>query len=153
MTIEPLTYQKVTAFKERMQLFDKVNELVGVVNEYSGIEPDATYRIVTATIISATGKLRIMNAQHGIIAGVVSVGDTSAGVSYRKVNVMYYIANGMVPDNILCSVELGDNGLEIVKATIEGDADQHYLTFSLIADGTETPLKVSMARMTELRKN
>lgn len=151
MTIEPLTYQKVTAFKERLQLFDKVNELVGVVNEYSGIEPDTTYRIITATIISGTGKLRISNAQHGIIAGVVSVG--AEGVTYRKVNVMYYIANGMVPNDILCSVELGDNGLEIVKATIEGDADQHYLTFSLISGSTETPLKVSMARVTELKKN
>lgn len=151
MTIEPLTYQKVTAFKERMQLFDKVNELVGVVNEYSGIEPDTTYRFASTTIISGTGKLRISHAQHGIIAGVVSVG--AEGVTYRKVNVMYYIANGMVPNDILCSVELGDNGLEIVKATIEGDADQHYLTFSLIANGTETTLSVSSARMTELKKN
>lgn len=153
MTIEPLTYQKVTAFKERMQLFDKVNELVGVVNEYSGIEPDTTYRFASATIMSATGQLRISNAQHGIIAGVVSVGDTSVGVGFRKVNVMYYIANGQVPDNILCSITLGDNGLEIVKASIEGDADQHYLTFSLIRGSTETPLKVSAARVTELKKN
>lgn len=151
MTIEPLTFQKVTAFKERLQLFDKVNEIVGVVNENTGIEPDTTYRFASATIVNPSGKLRIDYAQHGIIAGVVSVG--AEGVAYRKVNVMYYIANGQVPDNILCSVELGDDGLEIVKATIEGTADQHYLTFSLIVGSTETTLKVSSARITELKKN
>lgn len=151
MTIEPLTFQKVTAFKERLQLFEKVNEIVGVVNENTGIEPDTTYGLASATIVSGTGKVKITNAHHGIIAGVVNVG--ASGISYRKVNVMYYIANSQVPDNIVCSVELGDNGLEIVKATIEGTADEHYLTFSLIVGSTETPLTVSTARITELKKN
>ena len=45
VTVEPFVYQKVTAFKERIQMVNKINELVDAVNE--GIDPEEVRAIVT----------------------------------------------------------------------------------------------------------
>ena len=148
--IEPLEYQKVTAFKERLQLFDKVNEIVDVINDNGGaINPSVTYGLVSVTILTGTDGLRVRGAGHGIVAGLVGLnnGDDYIGTY----NVVYYGAVGM-PKSVLCDVSLDGSDLAVVKATITGTVTNHVLAFSLIEDGTETPLKVTSARMTMLEK-
>ena len=150
VNIEPTDFEYSTAFKERMELLDKVNEIIDVINDTSGgIQPESTYGIVSTTILYPVGNgVRITGRGHGIISGVVS--RMVNGVA-RYVSVTYY-ASPLMPDSVICDVIPDGTDIQFIKATIDGTVENHTLEFTLVDGEGETPLTVTMARMSMLRR-
>lgn len=150
VNIEPTDFQYSTAFKERMDLLDKVNEIIDVINDTSGgIQPESTYGIIPITILYPVGTgVRVTGRGHGIISGVV--GMEVNGVA-RHVPITYY-ASPLMPDSVICDVISSDSGLQFIKATIDGTVENHTLEFKLVDGEGETPLTVTMARISMLRR-
>ena len=150
VNIEPIEYQHSTAFKERMEIVDKVNEIVDVVNNSGGGTPsDTTYGIIPTTILNPvdTG-VRVMGSGHGIISGVLGMSVNGVG---RYIPITYY-ASPLMPDRMVCDVIQNGNELQFIRATISGTVTNHVINFTLVGNGTETPLTVNMARMSMLKK-
>ena len=57
-----------------------------------------------------------------------------------------------MPDRMVCDVIQNGNELQFIRATISGTVTNHVINFTLVGNGTETPLTVNMARMSMLKK-
>ena len=152
MIIEPYDFQKSTAFKERTEIADKVNEVIDVINDNGGtIESTATYTRANVTIRSGTGGITVTGDAdaEGIVCG--SVGFMLNGTSTR-VGFTYYIDTGKIPNTLLCTAITISDVLYLVKATISGTPAEQTIVFSAIGGDTETLLQINSARATILKR-
>lgn len=103
--IQPLEYIEATAYKERMQLFDKVNELVDAVNTINGDMVYPHYINVGIGSAGAYGTL-FTGTKRGIVSGYAGL--TVNGVAL-KVQVLFDLSDPNTLVGLPCSVFAYDN--------------------------------------------
>lgn len=107
--VEPFVYQKMTAFRERIQMVDKINEMIEVLNE-GGVDPEEVRAIVTEELSNYYDKAEIDDMFENI--------DFSPYYTKTEVNTIVERIDGDVD-----AVEGDVDALEGRMDTAEGDID------------------------------
>ena len=144
--IEPVQYIECTAFKERMQLFDKVNELVDAVN---GINDKMVYPHPINVGIGSAGAYGTLftGTRKGIVSGFAGI--TVNGVSLN-IQVLFNLSDPNTLVGVPCSVFAYDNDgtMEfnaIVMNAVVGESNvviRFYLDKDVGGTITETALTI-----------
>jgi uncharacterized protein YfkK (UPF0435 family) len=113
--VEPFIYQKMTAFRERIQMVDKINEMIDVLND--GIDPEEVKAIITEELGNYYDKAEIDE--------MFSTIDFSPYYTKTEVDTIVSRIDGDV-DEVEGKVNTAESDINALKGrmgTAEGDID------------------------------